>query len=194
MRKELTDNDFREPDENGNFPPNKPDLSDLNILRTYFWFLDLQGKLKQELHPPGEYHGRPRMFIREDIVREDYNPTLLTSHLRVYSGKKLLAYTTKTMPEYKKIHDKQGFLTDYYNDDNDMRYEMRRMAESLLINNGWKPYRLENLFINRSESDNKFRKSKKVKPKNRKPVKKVIKKPIKKVVKKVIKIVHKKRR
>jgi hypothetical protein len=36
-----------------------PDLRDLTFIRTYYWFLDLQGRLKQELTPPGEYHGHP---------------------------------------------------------------------------------------------------------------------------------------
>jgi hypothetical protein len=184
MRRELTDNDLREPDENGKMPLKHPDLRGLDILRTYYWFFDLQGRLKQDLGPPGEYHGRPRMFIKEDIVRDEDDPKLLTSHMRVYSGKKLIAYDTKTIPEYKTIPRKDGFLTDYDRDDSGLRHEIRRMALSMLLNDGWRNYRVEDLDINRE------RKSKKIKPKSRK----VNKKPIKKIVKKVIKKVVRKKR
>lgn len=147
-----------------------PDLSDLTFIRTYYWFLDLQGKLKQELHPPGEYHGHPRMYIREDIVRDEKDPSLITSHLRVYAGKhNLLAYTTRTVPEYitrGKVHE------------SDVRHDMKMFALSVLLNKGWKDYALDNLLINRADR----KKSSKSKPKQRKPAKNTVKKPRKKVV------------
>lgn len=187
MRKELTDDDFREPNENGKIIK-LPDLRDLEILRTYYWFLDLQGKLKQDIHPPGEYHGRPRMFIKEDIVRDEDDPNLLTSHMRVYSGKKLIAYDTKTIPEYTVVRRKDGFLTDYDKDDSGLRHEIRRMALSMLLNDGWRNYKIEDLDINRN------RKSKKVKPKIRKLIVKPVKKPNKKIKKVVKKVIRKKKR
>ncbi len=156
-----------------------PDLRDLTFIRTYYWFLDLQGRLKQELSPPGEYHGHPRMYIREDLVRDEKDPSLITSHLRVYAGKhNLIAYTTRTVPEY---------ITHGKIRESDIRHDMKMLASSILLNNGWKNYSLDNLLINRVE-----RKAKKSKPKMRK----LIKKPVKKIVKKVVrkKIVTKKRK
>ena len=188
MRRELTDDDFREPNEEGKIIK-YPSLKGLEILRTYYWFFDLQGRLKQDLSPPGEYHGRPRMFIREDIVRDKEDPSLLTSHMRVYSGKKMIAYDTKTIPEYKTIRRKDGFLTDYDRDDSDLRHEIRRMALSMLLNDGWMNYKIEDLDINKSD-----RKSRKVKPRIRK-LSKSIKKPVKKIInKKIKKVVRKKKR
>jgi hypothetical protein len=187
MRHELTDDDLREPNEDGKILK-YPSLKGLEILRTYYWFIDLQGRLKQDISPPGEYHGRPRMFIREDIVRDIEDPTLLTSHMRVYSGKKLLAYDTKTIPEYKKVRRENPFLTEYDSDDSGLRNEIRMFALSMLLNDGWMNYRIEDLDINKSR-----RKSKKAKPSIRKLAKN-IKKPVKKINKKVKKVVRKKKR
>jgi hypothetical protein len=113
------------------------------------------------------------MYIREDIVRDEKDPSLITSHLRVYAGKQnLIAYTTRTVPEY---------ITRGKIRESDIRHDMKMLASSILLNNGWKNYALDNLLINRVE-----RKAKKSKPKMRKLVKKPVKKIVKKVVRKKI--------
>ena len=164
-------------DEEGNVTTNKPmervNLNDLNIIGTYFWFNDLQGRLKQELHPPGEYHGRPRMYVKEDIEQHE-NDNLATSHLHIYNGKELKAYTSKTMPLYKEIRDAQSFTRDHYNDSTDYRIHMRKMADYLLNHGGWKLHEV-------SAPKTQSRTIKKKIVPTRKP-KKVVKKVIKKVV------------
>jgi len=134
----------------------------LNIIGTFFWFNDLRGRLKQEFEKPPSYKNQPRLYIREDVERNDDGE--LVSHLKVYYGGKLLAKTTKVMPEYVK-----EFIS---NNDQDMRFQMRATVNYLLNEGGWKLYKVEEL-------DDLMRKSKKSKPKSRKPMpKKVIKKVV----------------
>jgi hypothetical protein len=68
-----------------------------NIVHTYFWSYNLQGKLKQEETPPAEYHGHPRPYVREDIEEDTWNNTV-TSYLRVYIGRELKAQLNITHP------------------------------------------------------------------------------------------------
>ena len=166
-------------DEEGNITDNKPpkrlDLRELNIVNTYFWYNDLRGRLKQELHPPGQYHGLPRMYVKEDIEKEEDNK--LISHLRVYYGKRLLAELDKPIPEY--IVSFAG-----YKDDEDLRFRIRTTVNFLLNEGGWKLYDVDN--------QGRFRKAKKPRSKpKRHPVKKSLVK--KKVVCRCKKTTKKKR-
>ena len=145
-----------------------------NIVNTFYWYNDLQGRLKQEIHPPGMYHGQPRVYVKEDIEKSDDNE--VTSHLKVYYGKKLLAYTSKTMPEY--ITSFLGYLND-----EDLRYQVRTTINYLINEGGWK--------LHKVDDEGRFRRPKRSTPKKRKPVNK---KPKKVVSRKPKKILHKKRK
>lgn len=83
-------------------------LKDKNIIQTYYWYYDLQGRLKRDVRPPGYWHGRPRPFIREDIEEseDDWEGNLLTSYLRYYSDKDTLK--AQMVTKYKKFE--QTFL------------------------------------------------------------------------------------
>jgi hypothetical protein len=149
-------------------PRKRLDLRELNIIQTYFWYNDLRGRLKQELSPPGYYKGRPRIYVKEDIEQlppTDSNTHLITSHLRVYYGDKLLAETDKTIPEFK--NGIMAFGKHHYGDDEDLRFQTRTTVNFLLNDGGWKLYKIDD--------DTKFRKQKRKPVKSQRP-KKVIKK------------------
>jgi hypothetical protein len=116
-----------------------------NILYTYYWYNDNRGRLKQELRPPGFYHGKPRIYIKENIEKEETNK--LISHLEVYYGKKLLAKTDKILPEYSN-----SYLG--YKNDEDSRFQIRTTVNFLLNEGGWKLYKIED--------QSRFRKPKKI--------------------------------
>ena len=147
-----------------------------NIVQTFYWYNDLQGRLKQELRPPGYYHGKPRIYVKEDIEKTDDNR--MKSHLRVYYDKKLIAETDKEMPEY---------ITSFigYHNDEDLRFGIRTFINYLINEGTWKLYKIED--------KGRFRKSKKSTPKIRKTKKPL--KPVKKAKKvvRVKKIIKKKR-
>lgn len=163
----IVDSDEYLLDEEGNKtnnkPPEKLDLRELNIVNTYFWFNDLRGRLKQELHLPSQYHGFPRMYVKEDIEKEEDNK--LISHLRVYYGRKLLAEIAKPMPEY--IVSFAG-----YNNDEDLRFQIRTTVNFLINEGGWKLYKIED--------QGRFRKIKRTphKPKRSTVKKSLVKKKI----------------
>jgi len=116
-----------------------------NILYTYYWYNNNAGKLKQELRLPGFYHGKPRIYIKEDIEKVEDNK--LISHLKVYYGKKLLAETDKTLPEYNSSYIG-------YKNDEDSRFQIRTTVNFLLNEGGWKLYKIED--------QSRFRKPKKI--------------------------------
>jgi hypothetical protein len=117
------------------YNPFKLDIRDFNIVQTYYWFYDLRGRLKQEIKPPGEYHGRPRAFVQEDI-EEDRERNILTSHLRYYLGKKIIAYTTMTVPELEIRFVSSGY------EDAGSRPKVVQMIR-FLLDGGWSYYKVE---------------------------------------------------
>ena len=159
-------------------------LKDKNIVQIYYWYYDLQGKLKRDLRPPGYWHGRPRPFIREDIeegVGEEED--LLTSYLRYYSDKDTLK--AQMVTKYRKFE--QTFLGE-----EDAGNAVVRKNVLFLLTEippepdkhghrkgagrfGWELY---------TDDAMEFRRKKSVKPKPKRKPKKVVKKVIKKVVRK----------
>jgi hypothetical protein len=153
----------------------------LNIIHIFYWYNNLQGKLKQEFHPPGMYHGKPRIYVKESVEKLGDND--LISHLRVYYGKQLLAQMDLDTPEYSEWYF-QALGDGQYHDTNDFRFSQIRAKVNYLLNEGgWKLYKIG--------ENKRFRKPKKIKPKTRKPVNKSTKK-VKKVIRK--KILPKKRK
>lgn len=139
------------------FDPNKRS----NVMYTFFWYLDLQGRLKQDVRAPAAYHGMPRLYVREDVERTGEDE--LTSIMKVYYGKELKAETDIVTPEYPT------------EDNDDIRYNVKKLANFLLTENGWRFYK----------PDGRFRKIKKHSPIKRNLIKKV-KKSISKKSKKVV--------
>lgn len=117
------------------YNPFKLDVRDYNMVQTYYWFYDLRGKLKQDIKPPGEYHGHPLPYIQEDIEEDRENNTV-TSHLRYYVGKKLLAYNTITVPELTFQFLKEGY------EDAESRFKVKQLVR-FLLDGGWKYYKVE---------------------------------------------------
>lgn len=157
------------------FDPDKK----LNIIHVFYWYDDLQGRMKQELRPPGFYRGKPRIYIKESVEKVGENE--LISHLRVYYGKELLAETERMLQEYTP----GMYVADdgvSYHENEGSRASIRTTVLYLLHEGGWKLYTPEK---------KRFRKIKKSKPKTRKSILKSVKK-VKKVVRK--KILPKKRK
>lgn len=153
------------------FDPDKK----LNIIHVFYWYNDLQGRLKQEFHPPGYYRGKPRIYVKESVEKISDNELL--SHLRVYYGKKLLAETEVLTEEYRPgRYETIGDTVALQNFE--PRAEIRTKVNYLINEGAWKLY---------TPDRPRFRKTKKIKPKTRKPIKKITKKPKKVVRKKVVK-------
>lgn len=139
-----------------------------NIVNTFYWYYDLQGRLKQELTRPVKYHGQERMYVKEDI--ESLPDNSYVSHLTVMYGPTVLARTNKTF--YVNITDRYGIM--------DVNYRNPiKVTVNYLLEGGWKLYKI-------GENATEFRKKKVVKKSiTRKPCKcKPIRKSIKKKVKK----------
>jgi hypothetical protein len=179
-RQGAVDEDGNLLDEDGEIKERYDPDKKLNIIHVFYWYNDLQGRLKQELRPPALYHGNPRMFVKESVEKLGENE--LITHLRVYYGRKLLAELNIPTREYV-----EGYYSKFtddsreYREDNDIRFEIRTKVNHLLNGGGWKLYPIKKL----------LRKGKKSKPKTRKPISKPVKK-VKKVVRK--KTVVKKRK
>lgn len=145
------------------FNPNKPS----NVMYVYFWYLDLQGRLHQEDRAPAPYHGMPRLYVREDVERTGQDE--LTSRMRVYYGKDLKAETEIRTPEYPD------------EDNPDIRYNVKKLANFLLTEGGWRFYQPEG-------AEGKSRRVKKTHAIKRssphKKVRKVVSKKVKKVTSK----------
>lgn len=180
-------------EETGELKPKKTkflNLKDKKILQTYFWYYDLQGRLKRDVRPPGYWHGVPRPFIREDIEEDKDDENLLISYLRYYADKDTLK--AQMVTRYRKFEP--TFLGEEDAGNGAVRKNVLFMLTEIPPEPdehghrkgkgryGWEMYTGEAM---------EFRKKKSVKPKpKRKP-----KKPLKKVVKKVIrKVVRKKRK
>jgi hypothetical protein len=137
-----------------------------NIVQTFYWYNDLQGRLKQELRPPGYYHGKPRIYVKEDIEKTDENR--MTSHLKVYYDKELLAEMSKTMPEYIS-----SFIG--YHNDEDLRFQIRTTINYLINESGWKTCQVGKKYRKQKKSTPRTKKSKKpIKPIKRPKPKKVV--------------------
>ena len=117
------------------YKPFEFDVRNYNIVQTYFWFYDLHGKLKQEIKPPADYHGNPRAYIKED-VEEDREDNTITSHLRYYLGKKLIAYDTITVPEFSIKFIEPGY------EDAESRLKVRQHIR-FLLDGGWAYFKIE---------------------------------------------------
>ena len=103
------------------------------IVQTYYWYYDLRGKLKvRDLAPPGEYHGHPRPYVREDI-EENIDNNRLTSHLRYYVGKEPKAYTSVVVPRHTL-----RFLGDV--EDAESLYVVKK-AVVFFLDGGWMYYK-----------------------------------------------------
>lgn len=154
-----------------------------NIVQTYYWANDLQGRLKQELGPPRPYHNRiPIPYVKEDIERTPSGTVV--SHFRYYHGVKpsgspiLKAYETMEQPE--SVRSVDGYLTN-----EGLRYEARRFVHNWINNGGWVQFKVPD-----EEAE---RKSKRYKPSaTRKKPKNIIKKKV--VLKKKTKPAVKKRK
>lgn len=181
-------------DENDENKPKKTrslNLKDKNIIQTYYWYYDLQGRLKRDIRPPGYWHGLPRPFIREDVEENEEEEGILTSYLRYYSDKDSLK--AQMVTKYKKFEP--TFLGEEEAGNGAVRKNVLFLLTEIPPEPdkhghrkgkgrfGWELYTGEAMEFRR-------KKSSKTKPK-RKP-----KKPIKKVVKKVVrkKVVRKKRK
>jgi len=111
-----------------------------NIVQTYYWANDLQGRLKQELYPPRPYHNRiPIPYVKEDIERTSNGKVI--SHFRYYHGVKtsgspiLKAYEVMEQPEY--IRDVNGYLTD-----EGLRFKARKFVHDWINNGGWVQFKI----------------------------------------------------
>lgn len=152
-----------------------------NIVQTYYWANDLQGRLKQELGPPRPYHNRiPIPYVKEDIERTP-NGTVV-SHFRYYHGVKpsgspiLKAYETMEQPEY--IRSVDGYLTN-----EGLRYEAKRFVHNWINNGGWVQFKVSD---ETEERKSKKHKVSAIRKKSKSPIKKkvVLKKKPKQAVKK----------
>jgi len=167
-------------DENGEIKERYDPDKKLNIIHVFYWYDDLQGRLKQEFRPPTLYHGKPRMFIKESVEKLDKNE--LISHLRVYYGRKLLAELNLPIHEYIDwYYSKFNNDPNEYRENNDIRSEIRTKVNYLLNGGGWKLHQIKKA----------LRKVKKSKPTTRKPIVKSTK-LVKKIVRK--KVLPKKRK
>jgi len=157
-------------------------LENMNIIRIYYWYNDLQGRFKQDTHPPGLYRGRPRIFVKEAIEKVGNN--VLKSHMLVYYGKKLLAIAGMITPEYNIDEDGNR-------NDDDIRFQVRVYANKLISQTrtsdeegkfkegAWEEYKISKPF-----KEFRKKKSPQSKPKRKPSTKKVKKVVRKKVVKK----------
>jgi hypothetical protein len=163
----LVDSDGYLLDDEGNrikkYNPFKLDIRDYNMVQTYYWFYDLHGRLKQENKPPGDYHGKPRAYVQED-VEENKDDNTVTSHLRYYLGKKLISYYTPTIFALNP-----RFISGY--EDADTRYKISQSVR-FLLDGGWELYKVET----RKQKKSLLKVKRKLTP--IKKSKKVIKRPV----------------